>query len=98
MMVLVNLRLGVTAPHSPRKIAAGAQSGAILLAIVEFVITISASVWKIAPPYQPVALLPLIVLSRIVNVPSERMAPPTSLEVLPLIVLRTTLVVVLKKE
>src|SRR4029078_600413 len=98
MIVLVSLRLGMTALNEPMKIADGAQSGPILLAIVELVISIAPSVWKIAPPCQPVGVLPLIVLLVIVTLPSERMPPPTSLDTLPLIVLRTIVVVVLKKE
>ena len=61
-------------------------------------ISMSPSVWKIAPPCQPVEVLPLMVLLVIVILPSERMPPPTSLETLPLIVLRTMFVVVLKNE
>src|SRR5436309_7849465 len=70
----------------------------MLLAIVELAISIAPSVWKIAPPCQPVDRLPLIVLLVIVTLPSERKPPPTSLDTLPLIVLRTIVVVVLKKE
>ncbi len=54
MIVLVSLRVGTTAPHAPMKMAEGAQSGPMLLAMVEFVMSISPSVWKIAPPCQPV--------------------------------------------
>src|SRR5512139_2536069 len=98
MIVLVSLRVGAAALNDPTKIAEGAQSGPILLAIVELVISIAPSVWKIAPPCQPVAVLPLMVLSNMVMLPSERIPPPTSLDTLPLIVLRTMVLVVLKKE
>jgi hypothetical protein len=42
--------------------------------------------------------LPLMVLLVIVMFPSERIPPPTSLDTLPLMVLRTIVVVVLKNE
>src|SRR6266508_133155 len=99
MIVLVRVSVGTKPPPNwPMKIADGAQSGPMLLAMVELVMVMLPSVWKIAPPCQPVAVLPLIVLLVIVTLPSERIPPPTSLEVLPLIVLRTIVVVVLKKE
>lgn len=96
-MLFVSFRLGTTALNEPMKIAEG-YSGPTLLAIVELLISIAASVWKIAPPCQPVDLFPLMVLLVIVTLPSERIAPPTSLDTFPLMVLRTIVVVVLKKE
>src|SRR6266511_2218466 len=98
MIVFVSLRLGTALLNEPKKIADGAQSGPMLLAIVELAISIAPSVWKIAPPCQPVDRLPLIVLLVIVILLSERIPPPTSLDTLPLIVLRRMVVVVLKKE
>src|SRR5512144_3112015 len=98
MMVFVSVSVGAGPPKEPLKIAEGAQSGPLLLAMVELMISILPSVWKIAPPCQPVDVLPLIVLLVIVILPSERIPPPTSLDTLPLIVLRTIVVVVLKKE
>src|SRR5580765_8299401 len=97
MIVFVRVSVGTKLPPNwPMKIADGAQSGPILFTIVEFTIVISPSVWKIAPPCQPVDVLPLIVLLVIVTLPSDRIPPPTSLDTLPLIVLRTIVVVVLK--
>src|SRR6185436_2667807 len=98
MMVLVSFRLGTAPLNEPRKTAEAAQSGPMLLAIVELRISMAASVWKMAPPCQAVAWLPLRVLLLMVIFPSERMPPPTSLDTLPLIVLRTMLVVVFKNE
>src|SRR5689334_22225561 len=98
MIVLVSFRLGLAALKVPMKTAEGAQSGPALLVIVELRISIAPSVWKIAPPCQPVERLPLRVLFVMFMFPSERIAPPTSLDTLPLIVLRTMLVVVFKNE
>src|SRR5829696_5048876 len=78
MRVFVSVRVGAGPPKEPLKIAEGAQSGPLLLAMVELVIVILPSVWKIAPPCQPVDVFPLIVLSTILKLPSERMPPPTS--------------------
>src|SRR5687768_2786180 len=98
MIVLVNFSEGIAALKEPMKTAEGAKSGPMLLAIVELVISIAPSVWKIAPPCQPVERLPLMVLLVIVMFPSDRIPPPTSLDTLPLMVLRTIVVVVLKNE
>src|SRR5215207_9669743 len=98
MIVLVSFRLGIAGLKEPMKIAEGAQSGPMLLAMVELMISIAPSVWKIAPPCQPVEVLPLMVLLVIVMSPSDRIPPPTSLDTFPLIVLRTMVVVVLKNE
>src|SRR5688572_6317551 len=73
MIVLVSVRVGTKLPPNwPMKSVEGAQSGAMLLAIVELVMVMFPSVWKIAPPCQPVDLFPLRVLLVIVISPSER--------------------------
>ena len=69
-MVFVSLRLGLALLNEPRKIAEGAQSVPTLLAVVELPICRAPSVWKIAPPCQPVEVLPRNVLLLMLALPS----------------------------
>src|SRR5688572_17457369 len=99
MIELVSVRVGTKLPpNRPMTSVEVAQSGSMLLSMVELLIAMFPSVWKIAPPCQPVDLLPLMVLLVMVILPNDRIPPPTSLETLPLIVLRRIVVVVLKNE
>ena len=75
-------------PKVPTKMADGAQSGPMLPTMVELRTSITPSVRKMAPPYQPKDWLPLIVLFSMVASPSIRIPPPVFPAWLPLIVLR----------
>src|SRR5262245_7711553 len=81
----------------PTKMAAGPEGLETFAVTVVFVRLIMPSVWKMAPPYHAVAVLPLSVLLVRVTWPRLRMPPPTLPATLPLIVLRSIVTWALKK-
>jgi hypothetical protein len=86
-MLLVRFSVAESGPKVPTKIASGAQGGEMLPIMEEFRTSITPSVRKKAPPYQPNASLPLMVLFMTVALPSMRKPPPTLPASLLLIVL-----------
>src|SRR6185503_4796072 len=71
-MVLVNRSVAPAAVNVPTKRAAGADAGDTLAVTVEFSSSRTPSVWKAAPPYQAMEVLPLSVLLVMVMLPRLR--------------------------
>ena len=73
-MLLLSVSVGLPAVKVPTKMPPAVPPGDVLSAIVELTMCITPSVWKIAPPCQPVEVLPLIVLLMIVHIAQRAQA------------------------
>ena len=94
--LLATLSEAPAAVKVPTKMAAGPEGWDTLAVTVAFTRLITPSVWKTAPPYQAVAVLPLSVLLVRVTLPRLRIPPPTLPATLPLMVLRSIVTCALK--
>jgi len=87
-IVFCRLRVALASVNVPRNKPPAVPPGELLSIMVLLVMSTTPSVMKAPPPCHAVAVLPLIVLLTIVALPSDRIPPPTSWAMFPLMVLR----------